>query len=222
MRHRCDEFWKLGKRCPGRHIWEQEEEDDDDDDEEPIPGPERDDQPFYLVLPERNAEVTQLIGLDELAAEAFLMDWGSTAPWREQYPKAAIDYSPDPGYFLPDPLGDRHVTYPTGPAIRAGQPEPSVLVRGRYYSGDEGYAAELFAIAAAALLGITGAYIFHQGAFQNITSFMMGRYLTAPTSVGAVGQGFFFEADTYLDSPGNVFDKFVATVEVGEQPATWY
>ena len=237
MRHRCDEFIKLGLRCPGRHPWEEEEdcdpndEDcDDDDDEEDDPLEPEDllppEIPFYLMLPERSAEPTQLIGLDALAAEAFAMEWGASVPWGDRYPKAAIVYDPFPGYFLPytaeggqDTI---HVGYATGPAIRAGRAEPEVLVKGKYYTGSDGYAAELIAIAAAAILGIGGAYIMTQGIFQNLTSFMMGRYLTAPASTGTPGKGYFFQAETFLDQPGDVFDRYVADAVVGEQPSTWY
>ena len=226
MKHRCDEFWLQGVRCPGRHPWEDDECDPDDEDcedEEGVPAlPPPGEIPFYLMLPERSNPATQLVGLDALAAEAFAMEWGASVPWGDRYPKAAIDYSPFPGYYLPDPFGDRHVDYPTEPAFRATDPDPTVLVRGRYYTGSDGYAAELIAFIAAALLGLSGAYIMTQGAFQNLTSYMMGRYLSAPVSTSPAGQGYFFQAETWQDQPGDVFDKYTATAAVGEQPVSWY
>ena len=226
MKHRCDEFWLQGVRCPGRHPWEDDECDPDDDDcedEEGEPGlPPPGEIPFFLMLPERTGEVTQLIGLDVLAAEAFAMEWGASVPWGDRYPKAAIDYSPFPGYYLPDHFGDRHVDYPTEPAFRATDPDPTVLVRGRYYTGSDGYAAELIAFIAAALLGLSGAYIMIQGAFQNLASGMMGRYLSAPVSTAPAGSGYFFEAPNYAETPEVFYNKYTSTVPVGEQPATWY
>lgn len=216
MRHRCDEFWLLNKRCPGRHPWEEPE---DDDEEEGIPIP---DEPFYLMLPERSNTEFELVGLEQLAAEAFLMEWSAAVPWRDRYPKAAIDYGAQPGYFLPDPFGDAHVDYPNQPAYVQPGPDQTVIVRGTYYTGDNGYAAEMFALAAAALLGLSGAYIVAQGSFQNLTSYMMGRYLTAPAAAGPPsGKGYFFEAPTFQGSPGDVFDNYTPP-PAGEQPPTWY
>lgn len=226
MKHRCDEFWLQGVRCPGRHAWEDDDCDPDDEDCEDEEGqpalPPPGEIPFFLMLPERTGEVTQLIGLDALAAEAFVMEWGASVPWGDRFPKAAIDYTPAEGYFLPNPYGDRHVAYPNQPAYVQPGPDQTVLVRGTYYTGDKGYAAEMFALAAAAILGLSGAYIVAQGGFQNLTSYMMGRYLNAPVSTSPAGQGYFFQAETWQNQPGDVFDKYVATVEVGEQPATWY
>lgn len=214
MKHRCEEFTDIGKRCPGRHPWELE-----------LPDPDDLDPPLYFHLPDRNRPPTtgELFGLEQLAAEAFLLEWQPAVPWRDQFPKAAIDYRPFPGYFLPDPLGDRHVDYPTEPAFRATDPDPTVLVRGRYYQGANGYAAELFAIAAAALLGVSGAYVMASGNFQNLSSYMMGRYLQAPAGAGAPGgSGYFFEAPNYAETPDVFYNKYTATAPVGEQPASWY
>lgn len=214
MKHRCEEFIRQGKSCPGRHVWE-----------EPLDPEEPDlDPPVYFHLPDRNRPPSsgELFGLEQLAAESFLLEWEPAVPWRDQYPKAAIDYRPFPGYFLPDPLGDRHVDYPTEPAFRPGDPDPTVLVRGTYYKGDAGYAAELFAIAAAAVLGVSGAYVMASGGFQNLTSYMMGRYLTAPVSTAPAGSGYFFEAPNWTKPPSKLYDDYVATVPVGDQPAQWY
>lgn len=228
MKHRCDEYIKLGLKCPGRHPWEEEECDEDDEDcddeegERPLPP----DIPFHMLLPERNRALAdnELTGLGQLAAEAFLMEWGASVPWTRELPKAAIDYSPFPGYYLPDPFGDRHVDYPTEPAFRFGDPDPTVLVQGRYYTGDFGYAAELFAIAAAAALALSGAYVFTSGAFQNLSSYMMARYINAPQPAlaGQPGSGYFYEAPRWNDTPGDFYDKYTADVVVGDQPAAWY
>ena len=215
MKHRCDEFNKQGVRCPGRHPWEEDDEDDCEEDDTC--------GDFYLVLPERNraALAGELFGFGALAAEMFLLDFGDWVGDGLELPEAAVDYGSAPGDFLPNPLGDRHLELPTGPPIRAGQAEPTVLVRGTYYTADNGYAAELFGIAAAAILVLSIPYLFTNNAFQNLASYTMSRFLARPSH--PAGGGLFFQAPDYVEGgPGKLYDTATSTYTVGDQPAMWY
>lgn len=187
------------------------------------PGPDDDpggDGP-WIMIPERNrpADPGELFGREMLVAELFLLEYQRAVADGVRLPEGVPE--PVGGYFLPDPFGDRHVDYPTEPAFRASDPDPTVLVRGRYYTGSDGYAAALFAVAAAAMLGL-GVYAFTSGLFQNLTSYMMGQYQVRPLLAAPAGSGYFFQAPTWTDQPGDFFDGLVATYTAGEQPANWY